>query len=121
MELKVGMFVRTIFGEIGKIRVIKPNGLVFINNDQHYSEMYKFSNNITDLIEVGDYVNGMIVTEIKDNRIFTNDIEWNEIEDLETDDYGRICGYGFKKIPIEPIREILTKQQYEANCFKIGE
>lgn len=63
-------------------------------------EDIKASHNIIDLIEVGDYVNGEVMLEhyIK-YHLIEHDFECNWYE--------------------EDIKEILTKEQYEANVYKV--
>lgn len=62
----------------------------------------KHSKNIIDLIEVGDYVNGEYVSEITKNYITV----------------GKIT-YGIKDL--KGIETILTKELFEANCYKVKE
>lgn len=73
MELKKGMYVKTILNSIYKIIAIVPDRefpYVFKIDDE-YCEVYglkehqikKASYNIIDLIEVGDYVNGVKMVE----------------------------------------------------------
>ena len=72
MELKVGMYIRTRDENISKIKYINK----FIYTDkQRYGKHYieKASENIIDLIEVGDYVNGEKVQFItKKRQLLTN-------------------------------------------------
>ena len=106
MKLEVEMYVRTKNDEIGKIRVI-IDGLVFINTNQYYSTVSKASHNIIDLIEAGDYVNGLVITRI--------------CEDTETKKkyinlYGSISEW-----EEEDIKSIITKEQFESMSYKIGD
>lgn len=110
MELKVGMYVRTKYGLMGKIiktweskskEIIGFN----VNNERIDLELdteYKTSYNIIDLIEVGDYVNGEKVNYIS---VMNNFVGVNELRTIKKDD----------------IKEILTHEQYENNVYKIGE
>lgn len=69
MKLEEGIYVRTKDGEFGKINKIIGK-YIFINTNQyaHFKHHIKItSNNIIDLIEVGDYVNGSEVTSIEEN------------------------------------------------------
>ena len=67
-------------------------------------DIVKHSKQIIDLIEEGDYVNGNLVEEVRiacfDSSIFVHEYE---IELHEND-----------------IQTILTHQQFEANCYKVG-
>lgn len=77
------------------------------------SMIVKHSKNIIDLIEVGDYVNGKRAFETE-NRINDNGekVVLTENYDEWTDD-GVIAN--------KDIETILTKEQYEANCYKVKE
>ena len=124
MKLEVGMYVITNNRmKIGKIKdfcycemckrrefyePIIDNDIYITNydKDNNFAD-YNFYDNITDLIEVGDYVNGLLVTRIcfdeKTNKKYINLYgsmsEWEE----------------------EDIKTILTKEQFEANVYRIGE
>lgn len=63
----------------------------------------KSSPNIIDLIEVGDYVNGEFVEEIKNNVIYNN---YN------------CFGAPYTRIEEEDIKSIVTKEQFEAMEYK---
>lgn len=68
-------------------------------------EIINYSKHLIDLIEVGDFVNGMKILHIEDNKLY---IEWNN----EFDEFT-----GFLKN--KDIKTILTKEQYLANCYKV--
>ena len=110
-------YVRLNTGNIVKVIGIKANT---VNKRAIYYGFYKqdwfdsaavenFSDNITDLIGVGDFVNGhRIVYEIYG-------------ED-DNDLYFEIEG-GFNSaqyIGEKDIKTILTKESYMANCYKVG-
>jgi hypothetical protein len=63
-EIKVGEYVRTKLGDIKKI----TEGFEFIIeiHNRSSNKIVKHSKNIIDLIEVGDYVNGVRVINILD-------------------------------------------------------
>lgn len=76
-EIEVGDYVRTINGLIRKVktiygeedrkqRTISLKKETLINGNINIFDIVKHSKNITDLIEVGDYVNGYKVS-FKDN------------------------------------------------------
>lgn len=122
MELKVGMYVRTNLGNIGKIveeythqnyKVSYPepqewvldtgyvlNEALMYNNE----DIIKASYNIIDLIEVGDYVNGEKVEEI---------ILDNKMQRIKTTE----CSTYFK----EDIYSIVTREQFEQMQYKVGD
>ena len=72
-DIKVGDYIRAKFGVITQIETIKDSVVwtnEFIDVHHRYNEgiiekrdIIKHSPNIIDLIEVGDYVNGVIVTQ----------------------------------------------------------
>lgn len=82
MEIEVGEYVRTKMGTIGKFKYYgddKEN--IYFKNDRgttcvYEKEIVKHSKNIIDLIEEGDYVNGVKILEVrrtdKDTLLMTN-------------------------------------------------
>lgn len=111
--LKIGEYTR-INGKIGKVKDIVLNGNIYedsgiyLENEKFIlgkEEIYKLksSYNIIDLIEEGDYVNGTEVEEINDKEIMLVDNHlWID-----------------KNVANGLIQEILTKEQYENNCYKV--
>ena len=71
-------------------------------------DIVKHSKQLIDLIEVGDYVNGMEVLDIYKPRVL-----WDPIE-IRVD--SRYTNF----ILADEIKKILTKEQFEANCYKAG-
>ena len=118
MELKEGMYVRTKSGEIGKLEELycqdSYEHSVRMKINGYYDsyllkeiDFEKASNNIIDLIEVGDYVNGFRVDEV---------------------DYSKSTIYiGNTSKVIEEalfscdIKSIVTKEQFESMSYKVGE
>ena len=120
-ELNIGDYVRTKSGEITKIKSIDTNEYVkevHVEDDVyteywgrkttclHIGTDWKSSPNIIDLIEVGDYVNGMQVTRI-----------------CFDEDGGRILNLSncILELMNEDIKSIVTKEQFESMEYKIGE
>ena len=126
MEIEVEEYVRTKDGKIAtfdryssrkETSIYKSpfNCFIKLPNRKtplqcHRDYIVKHSKSIIDLIEVGDYVNGRLVlqTDCKtqnvcllipftDTKVNTN-IMWYGYEDIET---------------------ILTKEQYQANCYTV--
>lgn len=122
-EIEVGDYVRTKNGIIDRIKTVNRYGTVtkyddkedkisiainyYINSGLEVNEddIVKHSKNIIDLIEVGDYVNGILtedIEEIDNKKVFYSNgemIAWtNRDKGIET---------------------ILTKEQYIQNCYKI--
>lgn len=116
MKLEVGMYVRTKDGFIDEV-IIEYQG--YCNNPnckcKHVSCKYNYydeqnivkaSHNIIDLIEVGDYVNGLLVI---DKYYDYANKEWR-LNDRD----GLIC--------IENnIKSIVTKEQFSSMEYRLGE
>lgn len=146
-EIKEGDYIRTEDGEIRKIVNIdkteqtenNPVEILWCNLDKPIkilkecskdtiyaiemsdAQKLKHSNNILDLIEVGDIVNEYRVLAIEAS-IYANSkrilIYKNEREKYERWIY--IQEYNGRIKCQDDIVEILTKEQYEANCYKVG-
>lgn len=109
LKIEEGMYVRTEKGEIKKVFQYnkQEDNLIWCTLNCHAtikSSIVKASYNIIDLIEVGDYVNGLpVVHNAKNNGgnivIVVNGDAYNE----------------------EEIKSILTKEQYENNCYKVDD
>ncbi len=72
------------------------------------------SQNIIDLIEIGDYVNGYKVVS---KGTLSSESKKLYLAIL-TNDYGNFWS---DKIFEQDIKTILTKEQFENNCFRIGD
>lgn len=115
-KIEVGEYVKTKEGRIAQIKSIdyeakiyRFDRIIYINDfrmkeDVLYSnEMFKklivkHSKHLIDLVEVGDYVNGELITDKWDTRISSIRSNFSE----------------------EDIKTILTKESYMANCYKVG-
>lgn len=119
-EIEVNEHVRTNKGNIGQVigifnghcqakYHIQFQGKVKVKR-QYLSThtIINHSKQLIDLIEVGDYVNGMEVLDIHKPRDL-----WEPIE-IRVD--SRYTNY----ILAEDIKTILTKESYMANCYKVG-
>ncbi len=146
-EIKEGDYIRTEDGEIRKIVNIdkteqtenNPVEILWCNLDKPIkilkecskdtiyaiemsdAQKLKHSNNILDLIEVGDFVNEYRVLAIEAS-IYANSkrilIYKNEREKYERWMY--IQEYNGRIKTQDDIVVILTKEQYGANCYKVG-
>lgn len=96
-EIKVGEYIRTKKGKIFKY----GKGRAYLGKD---NEIVNHSFNIKDLIEEGDIVNRQIVVYIEGEGLVVERAE-----------------YIFPYILIEEmeIKEILTHEQYERNCYRL--
>lgn len=128
MELQEKMFIRTKTGCICKLININDfrepsmkygveanylKDIMFIGDD----DILKASHNIIDLIEVGDYVNGLKVTKLDFDKLLLNckTIECHQ-EDLSNGYEGVTFVYTNKDI-----KTIVTKEQFESMAYKIGD
>ena len=121
MELKEGMYVRTKDGAIAKAEQIIDDEIHFdikpIFSDGeclgyrwfYVKDVIKTSNNIIDLIEVGDYVNGKYVYGTGYNTY--DDFGVKTEEDLKHS----------QVIKEHEIKSIVTKEQFESMQYKVGE
>lgn len=106
--IEVNEYVRTKNGLIGKVDSLYGmiENTVHLENQKWVDtkSIVKHSKQLIDLIEVGDYVNGHLVEEVRiscfDSSIFVHEYA---IELHEND-----------------IKTILTKEQFETNCYKVG-
>lgn len=110
-DIEVEEYVRTENGIIDKVDSlcgIIENTVYLKQQSLWFNADYivKHSKQLIDLIEIGDFVNGMKILYIEDNKLY---IEWNN----EFDEFT-----GFLKN--KDIKTILTKESYMANCYKVG-
>jgi len=110
-DMEIGEYARTEDGEIYKYVGVSEYFGKNMNDYEQDGELYqligdiaKHSDNILDIIEEGDFVNGYIVEEITIKKEF-------EIEEVYTEG----CGTIQKK----DIEEILTKEKYIANRYSL--
>lgn len=109
MNIEVGMYVRT---ENGKIWLVTSTKAI----DGHKRRIVKASHIIIDLICVGDYVNGYKIVDIKQDyitgRLFLLTEKW---ETNWQGDRSLVTFYD------EDICSVVTKEQFEAMAYRIGE
>ena len=110
-------YVRTKDGRIGKIRdIVNENDINYIFTDLELGSLFdedilKSSPNIIDILEVGDYVNGKLVSYIRD-VITSDNIYIGKF--LYEKDKSLIAGE-------EDIKSIVTKEQFKSMEYKVGE
>lgn len=128
-KIEVGEYVRTKDGRIAQIKSIdyeagiyRFDRIIYINdfgmkeNVLYNNEMFKklivkYSKQLIDLIEVGDFVNGYKVISV-DYDVMDDTTECIEL-DLNSN-------YQYNFISIRQIQTILTKEVYMSNCYKVG-
>lgn len=110
-EIEVGEYVRTENGIIDKVDSLcgMIENTVYLKQQSLWFNMdyiVNHSKQLIGVIECEDFVNGMEILHIDDNKLY---VEWsNEFEEFT----------GFLKN--KDIKTILTKEQYMANCYKVG-
>ncbi len=118
-EIKVGDFIRTNDGQIGKLIRIERDDIdtslkwyVFndAKNERYVNKPYitKYSKNIIDLIEIGDYVNGYRIDNIINGVLVNNAVGLDRSGVLTP-----IVQYE------QDIKTILTHEQFEQNYYKL--
>ena len=118
MELKIGMYVRyrhlsnTKISKIFRIDESDEDVFVALDNDDGTLESFiiKASYNLIDLIEIGDYVNGLrinSITEVDENHDVR--LVWN------------LTTYGDDDIAFsnEEIKSIVTKEQFNSVKYEV--
>lgn len=125
-EIEVGEYVRTKNGVIDKVDALYGmiENTVYLKQQSLWFNMdyiVNHSKQLIDLIEVGDFVNGYRVLAIE-SSIYENSkrilIYRNEREKYERWIY--IQEYNGRIKTQDDIVVILTKEQFEANCYKVG-
>ena len=115
-EIEVGEYVRTDRGEIAKVTSVAKETLGeilganeyrsigFCNTEPYvYGNIVKHSKIISEVVNVGDYVNGKLIHKIDKGPNYC------------------YLYYGNCKTFVDyQIKTILTKEIYMANCYKVG-
>lgn len=127
MKLEVGQFVRfkdkrgnEYIRKIVEIPEDNRYASLYLDKDANYSKglsiknVIKASYNIIDILEVGDYVNGMEVTRISGTRYDKNDLHCY-CEHNGNENWQQVM------IPVKNIKSIVTKEQFEEMSYKIKE
>lgn len=122
MDIEVNEYVRTKNGYI--IRVDENTNIFNLGYKEQYidmettrygftceEEIVKHSKQLIDLIEVGDYVNGYRVINVINEGICPS----GKCIDIDSSKDSSEC-----TLWEEDIKTILTKEQYMANCYKVG-
>lgn len=110
-EIKVGDYVRTDSGEIFKVIDVEKGSVKIKSNYKEWIGLCcisKHSPNIIELIEVGDYVNGILVTGKEGTLLYT------EIKGIDGSGYHiPISQYG------DNIENIVTKEQFKNVSYEV--
>lgn len=112
--IEVGEYVRTKTGIIGIVTDIQQDLIKYKNNNCDYIDyqsclfdIVKHSNNIIDLIEEGDYINGVEIDAVENDR--KPKLLWS--------------AYGDDDISFsnKEIKSIVTKQQFKSVEYEVKE
>lgn len=115
--VRINMDNRNCIG-IGRVsRII--NETIYVNMNNKYNlpvsfqidKIVKHSKQLIDLIECGDYVNGCRVINVINEGICPS----GKCIDIDSSKDSSEC-----TLWEEDIKTILTKEQYLANCYKVG-
>lgn len=107
MEIEVGEYVRTFNGLIGKVTQLTDSGnyAIRIYNGAEYvvrAVIAKHSKILSEVVEVGDYVNGKRIHKIDKGQNYC------------------YLYYGNCKTFVDyQIKTILTKELYQSNCYTV--
>ena len=119
MKLEVGMYCRTINGiqkfikETDDVYAFDKGVIIKPDNIEKY--IIKASHNIIDLIEVRD-----VIVDNSGRKIEVNLIRiWNDVKEVICNDYN--LDDSAITLHNSDIFKVLTKEQFENNCYKIGD
>ena len=129
-ELKEGMYIRTLLGNIYKIQdeefEIKQSaftGDILYKKNNEFETITKASYNIIDLIEEGDYVNGYKVLEICTGNFELNNplnIKALKLEFIKEDINPNIPFFKrYNFITNSEIKSIVTKEQFDSMKYEV--
>ena len=122
--LEPNMYVRTKKGTIHKIFEIdkmlkyEKEDRLIINKDDWFlveSDLFKASHNIIDLIEEGDYVNGLRVEKSKYGELYTSYTYMGGDIGLQQETYTTFL----KDYEEDDVYSILTREQFESMKYEV--
>lgn len=119
MEISEGMYIKYIRGvingyvppRIAKVTDCSDKDLIKIDKNSQVilqNDVIKASHTLTDLIEVGDYVNGSKVLDISEDE---NNRIW-----IYTDSKNNECCFSESEI-----EDVVTKEQFNSQKYVVGE
>ena len=124
-KLEPNIYVRTEKG-IGKINYFINNNYTQkftyidnkgVSNILENDEIIKASHNIIDLIEEGDYVNGLRVEKSKYGELYTSYTYMGGDIGLQQETYTTFL----KDYEKDDVYSILTREQFESMSYKVDE
>ena len=122
-ELKPNMYIKTLYGEIGKLFKDKDGDLCIDFNGHIYDDqnclldmIAEAKDNLIDLIKAGDYVNGEKIYQITSNDKFC-DGKGKSLFNEECH-----CIYSnFQVSKYKDISSIVTHEQFASMEYKVAE
>lgn len=124
MKLEVGMYVRTNDGYINKIKKVNQFNVLVYGRDLFgeelnipNNEITKASYNIIDILEDGDYFNGLRVEKNKYGELYTSYVYYGG-------DIGKQCEVyttWLKELKEDMIYSVVTHEQMEQMEYKVGD
>ena len=129
MKLEEGMYVRTKYGIARFIHNLVTKATIYrvidkkivYDNVKHWedclldNEIIKASHNIIDLIQVGDYVNGLRVEKSKYGELYTSYTYVGGDIGLQQETYTTFL----KDYEEDDIYSIVTKEQFENMSYEV--
>lgn len=119
-EIKIGEYIRTVAGYIGKI-INFSDGMYTAQMkdatiDLYIDDIKNHKENIIDLIECGDYVNG---TEVV--TVYGYDEDGNDKDELGIIEVVGEEAWGIYLTGIKKIKNIVTKEQFDSRKYIVGD
>lgn len=113
-EIEPNEYIRTETGDIfivdNERKVLQ--GLKFL--DVQYGKIVEHKKSLIDLIEVGDYINGHLIVKIRIDLFNSKKQLFTEHWDYNWQGDGTLLIFYE-----DDIKTILTKEQYNQNCYKV--
>lgn len=112
-EIKIGEYIRTKNGNIDKAINLNYYMPVYVECENEIyllDSVVKHSKQLIDLIKVGDYVNGYKVRGKTKEKIVVDYYCYSK----------ELADGNWLSFNNDMIKTILTKELYEANCYKVG-
>ena len=124
MKIEPNMYIRTNDGYINKIKKVNQFNVLVYGRDL-FGEELNIPNNeitkarykITDILESGDYVNGLRVEKNKYGELYTSYVYYGG-------DIGKQCEVyttWLKELKEDMIYSVVTHEQMEQMAYKVGD
>ena len=130
-EIQVGEYIRTKYGirqiirmtdtglfQVDRKVALNDNSVFYFTLSIKQEEILKHSFNIIDLIEVGDYVNDILIEEISEEGIYNNEVFIGNGRKYVSENCGD--SYYDRAYFNEDIESVVTKEQFERMKYTVG-